>query len=156
MAAVQPHWYYIQNADGTLSQQYGVPPTGYQQVSQAPMSTPLPSAPSMVATPSMMPQQMGAAYSYSPGLQSAASMVATPAQYQFPQAQSMVAMPAAYGGATYGGAQSMMPAEPGAAPAPAAAEPAATPAPAVAEKKTVGKASKKKMTSKKSKKGSCC
>eukprot|EP00434_Breviolum_minutum_P001586 symbB.v1.2.001402.t1/scaffold75.1/size348941/8 len=38
MAAPQPHYFFIQNPDGTRTQHFGLPPAEYQQVASAPMN----------------------------------------------------------------------------------------------------------------------
>jgi len=69
--------FYVQNPDGSLTLQYGLPPAGYVEISQPA----LPMATSMVAT---------GGYSYG-AFPQATSMVATPMQMEYAAAPVPVA-----------------------------------------------------------------
>lgn len=71
----QPHYFFIQNPDGSRTQHFGIPPAEYQQVSSAPMN--------MAAPPAGY--GMPAAYGGAP--------VSFGAYGGLPQAQSMVTTP---------------------------------------------------------------
>ncbi|CAJ1457544.1 unnamed protein product [Effrenium voratum] len=84
----QPHYFFIQNPDGSRTQHFGVPPSEYQQVSSAPMNMQQP----------MQPMQQYGGYAGSPSPYGGApAMAAAPygsyPQGGLPQAQSMVATP---------------------------------------------------------------
>mmetsp|Transcript_138281 Transcript_138281/g.195726 ORF Transcript_138281/g.195726 Transcript_138281/m.195726 type:complete len:122 (+) Transcript_138281:66-431(+) len=74
MAAPQPHYFFIQNPDGTRTQHFGLPPAEYQQVASAPMNMGPPPA-GYGQFPPYGGAAPGAPYA---GLPQAQSMVTTP------------------------------------------------------------------------------